>query len=158
MSINVCCGKAEINCARDPYANLHETGDMLTKEFGITANGHELEVCRRLAQLIGTRAARLSACGIAAICKKKGWNSCRVGADGSVFTKYPHFRDRCAAALREIFEWEGEDDPIQVDSAEDGSGVGAALIAALTMKRVDSGIHLGVKNLNGILETIKAAA
>lgn len=131
---------------------------MFTKEFGITANACELELCRRLAQLIGTRAARLSACGIAAICKKKGWNTCRVGADGSVFTKYPHFRDRCAAALREIFEWESEDDPIQVDSAEDGSGVGAALIAALTMKRVESGIHFGVKNLSGILETIKATA
>lgn len=131
---------------------------MFTKEFGITANAYELELCRRLAQLIGTRAARLSACGIAAICKKKGWNTCRVGADGSVFTKYPHFRDRCAAALREIFEWESEDDLIQVDSAEDGSGVGAALIAALTMKRVASGIHFGVKNLSGIFETIKAAA
>lgn len=37
--------------------------------------------------LIGTRAARLSACGIAAIVSKKGYldEGCAVGADGSLY-------------------------------------------------------------------------
>ena len=150
--------RAVIDLNRDCYANLHETGDMLTKEFGLAADKHELEMCRCLAQLIGTRAARLSACGIAAICKKKKWDTCRVGADGSVFAKYPHFKERCATALREILDWKTEEDPIQLKSAEDGSGVGAALIAALTIKRVEKGTYFGIKNLTGIQETIQALA
>lgn len=105
---------------------------------------------RRTAELIGTRAARLSACGVAAISKKKGYTSCHVGADGSVFNKYPHFKARGAQALREILDWPekkdpNEEDPIEIMAAEDGSGVGAALIAALTLQRVKEG------NLHGIL-------
>ena len=110
----------------------------------------ELELIRRTAELIGTRAARLSACGIAAICTKKGYKTAHVGADGSVFNKYPHFKARGAQALREILDWPAkqnasEEDPVEVLAAEDGSGVGAALIAALTLKRVKNG------NLAGIL-------
>ena len=118
--------------------------------MGIKATSAELELVRRLAELIGTRAARLSACGVAAIAKKKGYTSCHVGADGSVFNKYPHFKSRGAQALREIFDWPEKmnpkaEDPIEILAAEDGSGVGAALIAALTLKRVQEG------NLAGIL-------
>ena len=124
----------------DPFENLTETGDLFKRELGIIANKPELELCRRLAELIGTRAARLSACGVAAICQKKDINSCHVGADGSVFNKYPHFKVRGAIALREILDWkENEKDPVSILAAEDGSGVGAALIAALTIKRVKQG-------------------
>lgn len=37
-------------------------------------------------------------------------------------------------------------DPIEILPAEDGSGVGAALIAALTLKRVQEGNTVGVQN------------
>jgi hexokinase len=122
----------------------------------------ELELIRRLAELIGTRAARLGACGIAAICKKQGWEKVHVGADGTVFTKYPHFKLRQAQALREILDWDdkygegvygkGQGDPIEVKAAEDGSGVGAALIAALTMNRVKEGNVAGVRDTKGLVE------
>ena len=128
---------------------------MFANEFNISAKTHDLKLCRRLAELIGTRAARLSACGIAAICKKNGWQSCHVGADGSVFSKYTYFKSRCATALREILERERGNEPIQVNAAEDGSGVGAALVAALTIKRVESGVHIGVKNIQDILKCTK---
>lgn len=109
----------------------------------------ELELIRRTAELIGTRAARLSACGVAAICKKKNYESCHVGADGSVFNKYPHFKERGAKALREILDWpektnKKDEDPVEVLTAEDGSGVGAALIAALTLKRINEGNMAGI--------------
>ena len=131
----------------DPFENLSETHDMFQSKLSITATKPELELCRRLAELIGTRAARLSACGVAAICTKKKMDSCHVGADGSVFNKYPHFKQRGALALREILDWpKGKRDPVVLSSAEDGSGVGAALIAALTIQRVKEGNHIGVKN------------
>ncbi|OOF90792.1 hypothetical protein ASPCADRAFT_211750 [Aspergillus carbonarius ITEM 5010] len=132
----------------DPYENLEETEELLERELNIKATPAELEMIRRLAELIGTRAARLSACGVAAICKKKGIESCHVGADGSVFTKYPHFKARGAQALREILDWAPEEkDKVTILAAEDGSGVGAALIAALTLKRVKAGNLAGIRNM-----------
>ena len=136
----------------DPFENLSETADLFHRELGIKTNKPELELCRRLAELIGTRAARLSACGVAAICKKKDIETCHVGADGSVFNKYPHFKARGAVALREILDWkQGEKDPISILAAEDGSGVGAALIAALTIKRVKAGNLAGIRNVEGLV-------
>ncbi|KAL2866382.1 putative hexokinase Kxk [Aspergillus lucknowensis] len=131
----------------DPYENLLETGELVQNKLKIKATRAELEMMRRLAELIGTRAARLSACGVAAICTKKNIKSCHVGADGSVFTKYPHFKARGARALREILDWApDEKDKVTILAAEDGSGVGAALIAALTLKRVRAGNLAGIRN------------
>ena len=76
----------------DPFENLQETHDNFEHKLGIKTTKPELELIRRLTELIGTRAARLSACGVAAICKKKGYKTAHVGADGSVFNKYPHFK------------------------------------------------------------------
>lgn len=136
--------------SRDPFENLSETFELFQTKLNIMPNLPELELIRRTAELIGTRAARLSACGVAAISKKKGYTSCHVGADGSVFNKYPHFKARGAQALKEILDWPEkadpkEEDPIEILAAEDGSGVGAALIAALTLQRVKDG------NMHGIL-------
>ncbi len=135
---------------RDPFENLSETFELFQSKLNITPNLPELELIRRTAGLIGTRAARLSACGVAAISQKKGYKTCHVGADGSVFNKYPHFKARGAQALREILDWPEKasptvEDPIEILAAEDGSGVGAALIAALTLERVKNG------NMHGIL-------
>ncbi|KAF3939756.1 Hexokinase-1 [Dactylella cylindrospora] len=126
----------------DPWENLSETEILFEKKLGITTTEQERKLIRRLAELIGLRAARLSACGIAAIVTKKNLSPCSVGADGSVFNKYPHFKERNAAALKEIL---GHNDVV-VKPAEDGSGVGAALIAALTNKRVKDGFLAGVRN------------
>jgi hexokinase len=46
-------------------------------------------------------------------------------------------------------DWhEEESDPIVLNAAEDGSGVGAAVIAALTMKRVKEDNLVGIKYLS----------
>ncbi|KAI1264295.1 hexokinase [Xylariaceae sp. FL1019] len=133
----------------DPFENLQETHDLFQGKLNLTCTRHELELIRRAAELIGTRAARLSACGVAAICTKKNLQPCHVGADGSVFNKYPHFKARGAQALRELLDWPAkaslrQEDPVEILAAEDGSGVGAALIAALTLKRVAKGNVAGI--------------
>jgi hexokinase len=117
--------------------------------FGVTPNRKELELMRRLAELIGTRSARLFACGIAAIAKNKCYKTCHVGVDGSVFKNYPACKARTAQALRDILDWPakiklGDSDPIKLLPAEDGSSVGAALIVALTLKRVKEGNMVGI--------------
>lgn len=139
----------------DPYENLEDTEELIERHLGIKPTPSELEMIRRLAELIGTRAARLSACGVAAICKKKNIDSCHVGADGSVFTKYPHFKARGAQALREILDWPtGAKDKVSIQAAEDGSGVGAALIAALTLKRAKLGNLAGIRNLDDMKQLL----
>ncbi|BCS01662.1 uncharacterized protein AKAW2_52003A [Aspergillus luchuensis] len=112
---------------------MAETRKFLFEEFGIEPTCEELRVCCRLGEIVCTRAARLYACGIAAICKKEGIRQGRVGVDGSTFEKLFRFKERAAAALREILEWpDGSEDLITFVPAEDGSGIGAALIAALS--------------------------
>lgn len=95
----------------------------------------ELLLSRHLAETVATRAARLCACGIAAICRKRGIESGHVAADGSVANKHPKFRARWSQALAEILEWRSDrlQDPITMTSAEDGSGIGAAVVAAVTL-------------------------
>ena len=106
------------------------------------------------------RGARLCACGIAAICLNEGITSGHVAADGSVANKHPKFKRRWAKALGEILDWEeekeeavtggeegkgkgGNSGPIQLTSAEDGSGVGVAVIAAMTLERAQKGLRIG---------------
>jgi hexokinase len=141
----------------DRFENLTDTEDLFQAKLGITCKKPELELIRRLAELIGTRAARLTACGVSAICKHKKWDKVHVGADGSVFTKYPHFKIRQAQAMKEILDWsakfgKGRGDPIEVLPAEDGSGVGAALIAALTVKRVKAGQLAGIRDCDSLMK------
>lgn len=111
-----------------------EVQALFREALGLNPLPHELELCCFVVEFVCTRAARLYACGIAAICKKKEIRSCRVGVDGSAFAKYPRFRERAAIALREILDWPEGEDLVTFRHAEDGSGVGAALIAALAEK------------------------
>ena len=130
----------------DPFENLSDVQDLLEEKLGVQPTVPERKVIRRLAELIGKRSARLSACGIAAICKKRGYKTAHCAADGSVYQKYPGFKDRAAEGLRDIFSWaDNEEDRIVIVAAEDGSGVGAAVIAALTEKRLAQGKSVGVK-------------
>jgi len=112
--------------------------------LNITPSEQELVLTRRLAEAIAVRRARLTACGPAAICTKKKIKSGHVAADGSVVNKYPKFKARWAAALGEILDWpeNRKEDPITLMSAEDGSGVGVAVIAALTTDRAKKGNKL----------------
>ncbi|ODV80003.1 uncharacterized protein CANTADRAFT_50272 [Suhomyces tanzawaensis NRRL Y-17324] len=129
----------------DPFENLSDVQELFQTVLGIQTTVPERKIVRRFAELIGERSARLSICGIAAICKKRGYTSANCAADGSVVNKYPGFKERAAKGLRDIFEWETEEDPIKIVAAEDGSGAGAAIIAALTEKRLAAGLSVGIK-------------
>jgi hexokinase len=60
---------------------------IFTHFFALETTLAERQFFRALAKLIGRRAARLSACGIAAIVSKMGYleEGCSVGADGSLY-------------------------------------------------------------------------
>lgn len=124
----------------DESPAFEATREMFKDSIGLEVSDVEIELSRRLAEIIAVRGARLCACGVAAICQKEGIERGHVAADGSVANKHPKFKKRWARALGEILGWEegkkdGKEDPIILTSAEDGSGVGCAIIAAMEIER-----------------------
>ncbi|KAF8241147.1 hexokinase [Tricholoma matsutake] len=125
----------------DPTDELLMIIGIFSHFFAVETTLAERQFFRALAKLIGRRAARLSACGIAAIVSKMGYldEGCAVGADGSLYNKYPEFADRIHEGLVDIFGEKGRN--IVTYHAEDGSGVGSAIIAAMTKIRRDADLY-----------------
>lgn len=67
---------------------------------------------------------------------------CGVATDGSLYKQYPKFPERLEEALVDIFGEKGK--TIKTYHAEDGSGVGAAIIAAMSKERFEKGHIKGV--------------
>ncbi|CAA3014418.1 hexokinase-1 isoform X1 [Olea europaea subsp. europaea] len=92
-----------------------------------------VEIC----DIVATRGARLSAAGILGILKKLGRDTVKEGEkqrsvialDGGLFEHYPEFRNCLINTLKELL---GEEvsESVVVELSNDGSGIGAALIAA----------------------------
>lgn len=72
----------------DPTDELLTIVGIFTHFYGIETTLAERQFFRALAKLIGRRAARLSACGIAALVNKGGYleEGCSVAADGSLYS------------------------------------------------------------------------
>ena len=90
----------------------------------------DAEALQKIALAISGRGARVSACAIAAIVQhmERVGTPTVVAIDGSVFKCYTNFKARIEACMRDIF---GDDAlHIKLQLSEDGSGVGAAVIAA----------------------------
>ncbi|KAI1818413.1 hexokinase-domain-containing protein [Poronia punctata] len=117
--------------------SLDSTMSRFRDELGVVPTPEEAELLRQLGEIIAVRSARLCSCGIAAICRMKRISSGHVAADGSVANKHPEFKGRWAEALGEVLDWpeSRKEDPITIISAEDGSGIGAAIITAMTLER-----------------------
>jgi hexokinase len=125
----------------DESPAFSQTRQMFEEILHLTPSDVEIELARRLAELIAVRGARLCACGVAAICAMEGIDKGHVAADGSVANKHPKFKRRWAKALGEVLDWENKGvmrdgkGPITIISAEDGSGVGCAIIGAMELER-----------------------
>ncbi|KAI8917419.1 hexokinase-domain-containing protein [Entophlyctis helioformis] len=116
---------------RDHSIELSDTKNLFEDILGIPSTTiQDRRIVKHVCELVGTRAARLSAAGVAAVITKiNRLDACTVAIDGSLFEHYPHFGNRMRDALREILGITAEN--IILEQARDGSGQGAALIAAL---------------------------
>jgi hexokinase len=91
------------------------------------------EVCR----MVSTRAARISAAAMAAVITKMDPSLSRkhtIAIDGSVYEKHPGFSANIRSALKELFGPKAS--RIRLVLSKDGSGKGAAIIAAVAAKSV----------------------
>ena len=84
----------------DPTEELLMIIGIFTHFFALETTLAERQFFRALAKLVGRRAARLSACGIAAIVSKMNYldEGCAVGADGSLYNVSRHMAQECKKA------------------------------------------------------------
>lgn len=90
-----------------------------------------------LCDIVATRGARLAAAGIMGILKKIGRDTVRdgdnqktvVAMDGGLFEHYTKFSQCLESTLKEMLGEEVSQN-IVIEHANDGSGIGAALLAA----------------------------
>lgn len=92
-----------------------------------------MEVC----DIVATRGARLAAAGIFGILKKLGRDEVKAGEkqksviamDGGLFEHYTKFKTCIESTLKELLGDEATG-TIGIEHSNDGSGIGAALLAA----------------------------
>ncbi|TYI48275.1 hypothetical protein E1A91_D13G236000v1 [Gossypium mustelinum] len=95
------------------------------------------KVIVELCDIVATRGARLSAAGIAGILKKIGRDTLKdgekqksvVSLDGGLYEHYTKFRTCMESTLTELLGEEVSEN-IVIEHSNDGSGIGAALLAA----------------------------
>ncbi|GER39498.1 hexokinase [Striga asiatica] len=90
----------------------------------------------RLCHIIATRGARLAAAGVLGVLKKMGRDTLRddgkktvIAMDGGLYEHYKEFREWLENTLQELLGKEVAKS-IRVEHSNDGSGIGAALLAA----------------------------
>ncbi len=90
--------------SRDHTIELSDTKFVLEEIVKVAETSVEdRRIVKRVCELVGTRAARLSAAGVAALATKMNrLDGCTVAIDGSLFEHYPHFGNRMRDALREV--------------------------------------------------------
>lgn len=125
--------------APEDKARLEKIRQIIIKRFAIDAEHVSLRdasIVRWAASLVARRAARMSACSIAAVLIQTGHAKLGggftpkekhivVGVDGSLIEHYPRFNTRLRASLRTLVGVEVED-LVDIGMAKDGSGVGGA--------------------------------
>lgn len=119
----------------DDSKDMKESIDLLKDCFGFAPTLEEAKAFKTISIAIGTRSAYLSAIPIAGAIKQlkafDKYDKVDVGADGSVFERYPGFEKMIKEGLAKTEIGPEGVDRITLGTAKDGSGVGAALCALI---------------------------
>lgn len=125
------------NIEKDTTPILSETQHVLESVLAIpNTTLADRQIIKTLCRLVGLRAARLSAASVAAVvshCDLLKRDSSTAAVDGSVFAFYPNFSQNMVQALKELFG-EDVDKKIKFSRSDNGSGLGAAVIAMQVSK------------------------
>ncbi|KAI3940921.1 hypothetical protein MKW92_034261 [Papaver armeniacum] len=122
----------------DTSLDLRVVGSKLKDIFGISSTSLKTrKVVKELCNIVATRGARLSAAGILGILKKMGKDTVKEGEkqrtviamDGGLFEHYTEFSSCLESTLNELLGDEVAH-TVVIEHANDGSGIGAALLAA----------------------------
>lgn len=92
------------------------------------ASDADKDIVRHVCQTISRRSAKLCACGLVALITKMGATDISVGIDGGVYRFHPKYHSLLMENMKKLLK---PDVKFELVVSEDGSGRGAALIAAM---------------------------
>jgi len=92
-------------------------------------------IMRRICEVVSTRAAYLSAAGVAALLKRVSRESVTVAIDGSLYRYHPKFHNLMTEMTQQLLP----EQQFKLRLSHDGSGVGAALVAAVSTRQMGVG-------------------
>ncbi|XP_076295829.1 hexokinase A isoform X2 [Lasioglossum baleicum] len=110
----------------DPKGKYTNCRDVLAELGMRNVSDQDCENVRYVCSVVSRRAAHLASAGIATLLNKMGENNVTVGIDGSVYRFHPHFHDVMTEKIRQLQSYK-----FDLMLSEDGSGRGAALVAAV---------------------------
>ncbi|KAH0946799.1 hypothetical protein HN011_002734 [Eciton burchellii] len=115
------------NDPKGKYTNCRE----VLAELGVrNVSDQDCENVRYVCSVVSRRAAHLVSAGIATLLNKMGENNVTIGMDGSVYRFHPYFHDLMTEKISEL-----QDYKFDLMLSEDGSGRGAALVAAVASQK-----------------------
>lgn len=121
------------NVESDPKGKNNETKIVLQKMGMNEATDEDCEILKLVCTRVSTRAAHLVSAAVATILNKIKRPSTTVGVDGSVYRFHPHFKDLMEKKIEELTD---PNYKFELMLSEDGSGRGAALVAAVAVRTV----------------------
>ncbi|XP_064631401.1 hexokinase-2-like isoform X8 [Lineus longissimus] len=103
----------------------------ILKELGYDeATDEDFQAVQKVCALVSSRAAYLSAAGVAALLNRIDSPQTTVGVDGSLFRYHPRFGDLMSQKIEEL----KPENKCKLMLSSDGSGKGAALVAAVAYR------------------------
>jgi len=99
---------------------------------------------RYICEVVSRRASFMASAGITALLKKMDYKNVVIAIDGSLFRHHPHFKNVMHSRISQLM---GIDYTFELLLSEDGSGRGAALVAAV-LKRDDNNEEQDITNGN----------
>lgn len=110
-----------------------QTKWVLNEVFGINeVSDEDVRNVQLICQRVSTRAAYLVSTAVATLLNRMKREHTTVGVDGSVYRHHPHFHNIMVKKIRELTE---PDYNFDLMLSEDGSGRGAALVAAVAHRQ-----------------------
>ncbi|XP_063963307.1 hexokinase-2-like [Lytechinus pictus] len=118
----------------DTTQDLSKTREIL-ESFDLQPSAAELQIIRALSRAIWTRGSRLVASGISQIARRINKPSITVAVDGSLYQHFHQFRELMLSDIKELVpKYE-----VKFHHAEDGSGIGGAVTAAVAVRQSRTG-------------------
>ncbi|XP_039135234.1 hexokinase-4, chloroplastic [Dioscorea cayenensis subsp. rotundata] len=130
---------------QDESEDLSEIGKILNATIGTTSSTLEArKITMDVTDTIVKRGGRLAGAGIVGILQKLDQDSrglvfgkrLVVAMDGGLYENYPQYRNHMKSAVNELLGPELSKNVI-IEHTKDGSGIGAALLAAVNSKYID---------------------
>ncbi|XP_039282800.1 hexokinase type 2 isoform X2 [Nilaparvata lugens] len=117
----------------DPAGVYDKCRGVLRNELGLThASEQDAVNVRFICECVSRRAADLCSAGLATLIDKMPhYPTVTIGVDGSVYRYHPHFHNLMMAKIRQLCR---PDCQFKLMLSQDGSGRGAALVAAVISK------------------------